>query len=351
MADMEGDLDLDEICKGRDAAMKIAAITMVYNEALILPYFFRHYEYLDEIHVLYETDSTDDTLKILNQTPNAVIKKCHIKDGFDDIDKVALINDTLRGIKADWVYVVDSDEFIFPPNESPSDFLSRQNYDVVRAAMFRVFRHRTDNDLDPSLPPVPQRFHGMPDVFSADNAKNVKPIVVKPSSKIRFLPGNHAIKGNIIFSPEFYLGAHWQLADPSIAVARKMQCRVRMSERNKALGMSFHNHNVTEEGIRAECDGYLDSPIIEALRPVNNTSPAEMAALSNKSFVPESVMVELRNQLKDKEKQIIDANIDITGSINWRIIKLFHKKIDTILPLGTKRRQFVKSMFLSLRRS
>jgi hypothetical protein len=252
--------------------IKIAVVTMVYNEALILPYFLRHYEYLDEIHVLYETDSTDDTLKILNQTPNVVIENCHIEGGLDDIEKVNLINDTLHGIKADWVYVVDTDEFIFPPNESPNDFLSRQNYDVVRAAMFQVYRHRTDKDLDPSLPPIPQRIHGDPDLFStveelnrACNAVYIKPIVVKPLSKIRFLPGAHVAEGNVKISPEFYMGVHWQMADPAIALDRRMKRKARISERNRAHGMGWQNWNVTEEWIRAECDRHLDDPIIEAL--------------------------------------------------------------------------------------
>jgi 2-polyprenyl-3-methyl-5-hydroxy-6-metoxy-1,4-benzoquinol methylase len=253
---------------------------MVYDEALILPYFLRHYEYLDEIHVLYETDSTDETLSILNKAPNVVIKNCHIKGGLDDIEKVNLINDTLHGIKADWIYVLDSDEFIFPYNESPYDFLKRQkNYNVVRAAMFHVYRHRTDKDLDPSLPPVPQRIHGDPDLFSrrldpdqtnqADNAVYMKPIVVRPSNRIRFTPGNHFVKGHVKISPEFYVGAHWQMADPSIALDRRMKRKARISERNKAYGLGIGNWNVTEEWLRAECTRHLDDPSIDALRPVS----------------------------------------------------------------------------------
>jgi 2-polyprenyl-3-methyl-5-hydroxy-6-metoxy-1,4-benzoquinol methylase len=253
---------------------------MVYNEALILPYFLRHYEYLDEIHVLYETDSTDETLSILKQTPNVVIKNCHIKGGLDDIEKVNLINDTLHGIKADWVYVLDSDEFIFPYNESPYDFLRRQkNYNVVRAAMFHVYRHRTDKDLDPSLPPVPQRIHGDPDLFSsrldpnqtnqADNAVYMKPIVVRPSNLIRFTPGNHFILGHVKVSFEFYVGAHWQMADPSIALDRRMKRKARISERNKAHGLGIQNWNVTEEWLKAEFDRHLDDLIIDALCPVS----------------------------------------------------------------------------------
>ncbi len=80
--------------------MKIAALTMVYDESLILPYFLRHYAYLDEIHALYETDSTDSSLAILKQAANVTIENCHIENGLDDLEKANLINETLHGIKA-----------------------------------------------------------------------------------------------------------------------------------------------------------------------------------------------------------------------------------------------------------
>jgi len=278
--------------------MKIAAVTMVCNEALLLPYFLRHYEYLDEIYVLYETDSTDDTLKILKQASNVIIKNCHIEGGLDDIDKVDYINNTLHTIKADWVYVVDCDEFISPPQESPNDFLSRQdceNYNVVRAGMFQVYRHRTDKDLDPSLPPIPQRVHGDPDLFStvegphkARNAVYVKPIVAKPSSEIRFQPGNHVVEGDVRASPELYIGAHWQMADPSIAIDRRMKNKARMSERNKRIGMGWQHWDITEEWIRAECDRHLDDPLIE-----------ELYLFSNKSFKNYDSLVRSKTNMKN----------------------------------------------------
>jgi hypothetical protein len=36
---------------------------------------------------------------------------------------------------------------------------------------------------------------------------------------------------------------------------------------------------------------------------------------------------------------------EINNSMTWRIARRFHKLIDTILPLGTKRRQLVKRIF------
>lgn len=254
--------------------MKIAALTMFYNEAFIAPFFLKHYEYLDEILVLYETDTTDGTRDILLSQPSVTIRDCHIQGGIDDTAKVSMINDAIRTINADWVYVLDSDEFIFPMgHENPYDFLARQNdYSLVLAAMYQVYRHRTDKDLDPTKPPVPQRVHGDPDITSTVQSENrdcnshyIKPIVVRPDAGIQFLPGNHVAQGDIRMSPEFYTGSHFQMADPELAIARRMQRKARISTANKMRMMGFQHWNVTEAWIRAECERHLDDPVIPDL--------------------------------------------------------------------------------------
>jgi hypothetical protein len=253
--------------------LKIAAITMVYNEAMLLPYFLRHYSYLDEIHILYETDTTDESLEILTKAPNVVIEKCHIEGGLDDIAKIDLINRAVQNMKSDWVYVVDPDEFIFPSgNESPHDFLSRQVCDVIRSGMFQVYRHRDDRDLNPSLPPVSQRMHGDPNLFSVDanthraaNNVYIKPNIVRSSKKFQFHPGHHHIVGSPVPSHELYFGAHWQMADPSIAITRRMARKARVSERNKAHQMGWQHYDITVNKINDECKLHLDDPLIDEL--------------------------------------------------------------------------------------
>jgi hypothetical protein len=260
--------------------VKIAAVTMVYNEALILPFFLNHYGYLDEIHVLYETDTTDESLAILSQASNVIIEKCHINGGIDDFEKIKIINNTVQNIKADWVYVVDPDEFVFPPNgETPNDFLRRQTRNVVRSGMFQVYRNRNDKDLNPALPPVPQRIHGDPDLSSiineanrASNTMYIKPNIVRPLKEIRFLPGHHQIEGNPPTSNDSYVGAHWQMADPSIALKRRMERRARISERNKAYKMGWQHWDITEAAITKECEKHLDDPIIPELQSFNKTT-------------------------------------------------------------------------------
>lgn len=259
--------------------MRIAALTMVYNEAFMLPYFLRHYRYLDEIHALYETDSSDDSLKLLRQAPNVVLENCHIEGGLDDIEKIRLFNAALQQIKADWVFVVDPDEFIFPPNESPYSFLNRQSCDVVRSGMFQVYRHRNDKDLDPSLPPIPQRIHGDPDLSSTDEQPNrasnslyIKPNVVRPLENIRFLPGHHHIEGDPQTSSELFFGAHWQMAEPSIAIARRMERKARISARNRLHQMGWQHFDISIEKISEECERHLDDPTIDALQSFRDVS-------------------------------------------------------------------------------
>lgn len=250
--------------------MKIACLTMAYNEEIILPFFLKHYENLDEIRVLYETDSDDSTLDILKAS-KAKIVDCHIENGINDMEKVLIINRELSNMDADWVYVLDTDEFIFPYQEDTSSFFGRQGaYNVVKAAMFQVYRHKNDADLDPLLPPVPQRRHGDPDLFSNVQEPNrdcnshyVKPCIVRPG--VNFLPGNHELLGEISISPDIFYGAHWQMADPSIALHRRLQRRARISPENRKRMMGFQHFNVTKEYILEECKKHENDPIIEEL--------------------------------------------------------------------------------------
>jgi hypothetical protein len=100
------------------------------------------------------------------------------------------------------------------------------------------------------------------------------------------------------------MGTHWTMADPSIAVVRRMRNKARQSERHKRLKYGWQNTNVTEEWIRKECLRHLDDPIIQELVPVEEKTVAEIKTLLNKSFIQEALIVELRNQIKEKDNQI-----------------------------------------------
>ncbi len=258
--------------------MKVKALTMVFDEELILPYFLSHYRHLDEIVVLYETDTQDGSLDLLHHAENVSVVPVHVTGGIDDLQKVALINEWIGRIGADWLYVLDSDEFIFPEDGSRDhDFLSKVEGDVLLAMMYQVYRHKYDKDLDPTKPPVPQRLHGDPDRFSRVqtptrdcNVHYCKPIVLRPKAGIRFSPGNHIMHQDAgmdyQISNQTFSGVHWQMADPTLALYRRMRRKARISEVNKRNGYGFQHWNVTEKGILDECQKHLDDPIIPELQ-------------------------------------------------------------------------------------
>lgn len=259
--------------------MKIAPLMMSYNEAPILPFFLKHYEHLNEIHVLFETDSDDASYEILRAHPKVKIWPVHIIDGINDVAKVRLINTFINRLQNyDWLYVVDSDEFVFPDKkDDDANFLARQEvlgHNACVALIYQVYRHENDADLDPLKKPVPQRLHGDPDLFSREQEQNrdcnyhyIKPIIVKPCSGVQFGPGNHLILDStrLSMSPEPFLGVHWQMADVTLALDRRMKRKARMSEHNKKFLMGFQHHQVTPEWIEKECQSRLTSPLLTVL--------------------------------------------------------------------------------------
>ena len=77
-----GDLTKDEMSyEGRGftmdlkwgSNMKIDIITMWYNEAFLAPLFLNHYSFANTIHLLYDEDTTDNTLDIVSKYNNVKV--------------------------------------------------------------------------------------------------------------------------------------------------------------------------------------------------------------------------------------------------------------------------------------
>lgn len=254
--------------------IKIGIVTMAYNEERILPYFLRHYSYVDRIHVLYETDSTDRTREILEAAPNVEIQDIHIEGGLVDEEKVKLVNQAIRDIgmldEIDWIYVLDPDEFIYPEgHEDPRKFLMRQEGNIIFAHMWQVYRHWSDKNLDPAKFPLGQRQHGDPDLYNQvesthkdKNANSIKPSVIRAGVPVELLPGNHRINGQANAGGDIFRGVHWQMADPEIAVERRMARKFRISNHNRKLRHGFQHFEVTPEIIGCQCDDHQNDPLL-----------------------------------------------------------------------------------------
>lgn len=96
--------------------MIVWVYTVVHNEALMMPYWMRHYATFCDRLIVYDDRSDDGTQKIA-----AVLGadlRAYPGSGFDDIEMVQFANNTYREAEghADFVIWVDADEFLYDPN-------------------------------------------------------------------------------------------------------------------------------------------------------------------------------------------------------------------------------------------
>jgi hypothetical protein len=253
--------------------MNIEVITMMYNEEFLAPFFMEHYKWVDKIHIILDKDTTDRTEEIVRRYPNVEVYPFRFPDMMDDEIKVSILNRHYQVSGADWVMVVDADEFIFHQTASVRGFLQRITDDVVVANLYQVYRHKDDKDLDPKMPAIYQRRHG--DKNTGKNQQYNKPCIAKTGLNICWTPGNHFIyhpetstrynlPGSITdrgtkISSEVLLGAHWAMADPCFCIERRCKGRRdRQSKRNIEAKMTIQHHNITEAQVSEECNEHLN---------------------------------------------------------------------------------------------
>lgn len=246
--------------------MKIEVITTWFNESFLAPFFFRHYDFVDKINVLYDEDSTDNTLELLKENPKVSIYPFRFPDMMDDQIKVNNINNFYRGMDCDWVINVDADEFVFvtPWGDSLRKHLEEETGgNVVISLLWQMYRHVSEAALDPSMD-IMQRRHGVMGSMVGQTACYDKPIVCRPGAHNGWGPGNHDIahNTNTRVSPRRINGAHWAMAD-TFAIDRRIQGRkLRQSRSNLERKLTAQNHFVTEAQIRAELEAHKNDPQI-----------------------------------------------------------------------------------------
>jgi hypothetical protein len=219
--------------------MIIEVVSATYREEFLAPLFLQHYEtWVDRI--------TLTTQKLTSGK-------------FDDEDKMNWINESLARSTADWVVLVDMDEFVYPQPYG-SDYRAileqerSQGKRMIYSHMTRMWRHHSDKNIDRTKPPVPQRLHGIPD--------HVKPCIFDPHG-VSVGAGNHDYRaGDHRPTGTPWAGAHWANADPCFWIERETRDRgPRLSERNISRGHGTHTRR-TREQILQECRDHENDPQI-----------------------------------------------------------------------------------------
>jgi hypothetical protein len=99
------------------AKSRLDLYCLCWNDARILPHFFRHYDPWVDRYIVLDNGSTDGSLAILEAHPKVTVEHFDVT-GDSFVDEERRLSDSIwresRG-KADWVIMVDLDEFIFHP--------------------------------------------------------------------------------------------------------------------------------------------------------------------------------------------------------------------------------------------
>lgn len=216
--------------------MKVELISAYYREEFLAPLFFLHYEnWVDKITLITEKWEANK---------------------LDDGAKVASINEAILRSTANWVVVVDFDEFIFPKGgANPRTALEQEGGDIMMCEMLRVWRHMSDQDVDRMKPPLLQRRHGGPD--------HVKPCIFRPGA-VSLHIGNHAAN----HPPNYKWGkpwsaVHWANADPEFGIERTHRDRqTRLSDNNYKNSWGMIPEWLDPNYLRDLYAKHMDDPIV-----------------------------------------------------------------------------------------
>lgn len=160
-----------------------------WNDAYMLPFFFRHYDRLVERYVLYDDGSTDGTLDILRAHPRVEVRRFPRSDAQSFVlSEQALSNDCWKESRgaAQWVIVTDIDEHLH--HSRWHDYLteqSRAGTSLIPALGFQMIseaRPAQDARLFPDYP------------VGAAWTKMMKPSIFDPAAiaEINFQTGRHS---------------------------------------------------------------------------------------------------------------------------------------------------------------
>ncbi|MDD2850974.1 MAG: glycosyltransferase family 2 protein [Desulfuromonadaceae bacterium] len=261
--------------------MKIELITMWYNEEFLAPFFLNHYSWVDKIHILLDADTDDNTEKIAARYPNVSVEYFKFPNMMDDLIKSRKINEKYRSITdADYIIVVDSDEFILCNRltDVVKDHIILKDKSIYFAVLWQIYQHEHDIRPDPSKPVYPQRRHGDPTIANC----NIKPVVVKAGLNLVWGVGNHSVvldgkhmswltphvdvmseHGVSVRPVDMMQGAHWRLFDLNETINRRIRNRAnRQSQVNLSTNLSSHLHKTSVNEITAEFNRMKGCPVV-----------------------------------------------------------------------------------------
>jgi glycosyltransferase involved in cell wall biosynthesis len=183
----------------------ILKITPVFNEASLLPFHLRYYDWVTT-QIFFDFGSTDNSNDIIKKYAKQTKKdirfiKCHTEEHREDLLMLIRNHYYKQFQEYNWIVIADVDEFVYAPNLT--DTIKKSNADVFLCSGYNMFSENQMIDSDKCI--VKQSKLGVQTDF------HTKMSIFKPDVDIRYSWGCHEaypeVKGRdiVINKKDFYL--------------------------------------------------------------------------------------------------------------------------------------------------
>ncbi len=329
---------------------KLSVVSAWYNEDLLAEMFLKHYWYADEIHIILDSATNDNTEDILKKDSRVLIHKVTYPEGLVWDEKQGYVNECYKAIDEGWVIVVDADEFVYKKGyPNLKDYLEKNNeYDIFWAYLYHVYKHRFEPELE-KFNCVFERTHGIGGlplgIVYLPKEPYRKPIVVKAGLSPEWDAGCHTYSNKSLReSDDFFEGAHWHMADKKIAIKRRLQTKERLAPINFIQKKGVQNFDVSIDDIIKECEKNENLPLVINLGlPIEQKKVSIVMPVYNNLEYTKQCMESIFKNTNDVEYEVIVVNDSSTDDTINYINNLMKTNKNIRLINNEKNLGFVKS--------
>ena len=216
---------------------RIDLFCLCWNDARMLPYFFRHYDSIVDRYFVYDNGSTDGSLALLENHGRVEITHFDVT-GDSFVEEECRLGDTIwRNSDADWVIITDIDEHIYHPHLT--GYLERCADQGVTAIQSIGYEMVSDSFPTEELPlceivTIGTRSTGH-DRLCIFNPREL--------TATNFEPGRHkaAPTGRVVWPPyPQVLLLHYKQLGVDYPIARSAELRRGLRPRDLTKGWAFH---------------------------------------------------------------------------------------------------------------
>lgn len=226
----------------------IEVYCLANNEEKLMPYFMRHYTQFAKV-ILLESNSTDRTVEIAHSM-GAEIWSYDVPDEINDKWFTELKNTCWEQSRAEWVMIVDADEFIYHPHIEY--VLKRCHATIIMPGFYNMYSR--------SFPTTAGQIYEEVVMGVEQTSPKPKMNIFKPRfiQTMDYYPGCHEAfpRGKIRISDSTGIKTlHMRNLSREFIIERNIRARGRNSKLNNEMGWGCHVNWSEEEWVRIYEEG------------------------------------------------------------------------------------------------